>query len=176
MVYDRPTLTGAKLGCCQKNERKSLESVCTHANLEMNKNCNTGFSAEVKHDKAKHQAVACGSSSMPMPGTLAQAGGDTALACARRETILTRVAHGHSIFHYNMCMWTQESSCKTNTLTKILHDFVRSQNTKLPFGCIWLEVQLRLSLTFPWCMSPTGPSVQDNINHYSCLSTTIHIS
>lgn len=77
---------------------------------------------------------------MPTPGTSAQAGGNTAPVCARRKTTSTQVAHGHSISHYNMYMWTQESSCKTNILTKILHYFVRSQNANLSFGFMWLEV------------------------------------
>lgn len=77
---------------------------------------------------------------MPTPGTSEQAGRGTVPVCARRKTILSQVARGRSVSHYNMYTWTQESSCKTNILTKVLHDFVLPQNSKLPFGFIWLEV------------------------------------
>lgn len=134
------TPTG-KLGYCQKMEEiRSLESACTHANLGNNQNWTIGFSADVKHNKAKYQTVVQDSSTMPVPGTSAQTGGDTLPCSMLGDSTVTRVARGCCHSHYSSYTWTQESSCKTNTLTKIFHNVVTSQNAKLPFECILLEV------------------------------------
>lgn len=135
------TPTG-KPGYCQKmKEIRSLESVCTHANPGNNQNWTIGFSADVKHDTAKYQTVVQGSSTMPVTGTTsAQTGRDTLPCSVLGDSTVTCVARWCCHSHYTSYMWTQESSCKTNTLPKIFHNVVTSQNAKLPFGCILLEV------------------------------------